>query len=262
MDSRFFKMLLLIVFSLLLLTLFSCSSDTKTAAAGKTYTDPTTGMEFVRVEGGCFQMGDNFGDGDSNEKPVHEVCLDDYYIGKYEVTQGQWASVMGSNPSGFKKGDKYPVENVSWEDVQKFIDKLSRKTGRTYRLPTEAEWEYAARSGGKKEKYSGGSDDHRVAQYRYNFTHRVGTKSPNGLGIYDMSGNVWEWVQDWYGKDYYSSSSRSNPQGPSSGSSLQYRGGGWNSSSKGIRAANRGHGFKPVFRNNILGFRLALSPGQ
>lgn len=136
--------------------------------------DPTTGMEFVYVDGGCYQMGDTFGDGESNEKPVHEVCVDDFYIGKYEVTQGQWKAIMrdnplGDNPSKFDEcGDNCPVESVSWNDAQAFINKLNNKTGKNYRLPTEAEWEYAAKSGGKSEKYSGGNDVDSVAWYKDN----------------------------------------------------------------------------------------------
>ena len=119
--------------------------------------DPTTGMEFVRVAGGCFQMGDTFGDGESDEKPLHEVCVDDFWMGKTEVTQGQWQKIMGSNPSYFQKGANYPVEQVSWDDVQGYIRTLGEESGKTFRLPTEAEWEYAARSGGKDEKYAGRS---------------------------------------------------------------------------------------------------------
>ncbi|MDP2279759.1 MAG: SUMF1/EgtB/PvdO family nonheme iron enzyme, partial [Nitrospirota bacterium] len=194
-------------------------------ASGKII-DPATGMEIVFVKGGCFQMGDTFGDGESDEKPVHEVCVDDYYIGKYEVTQGQWKAIMGNNPSHFKDcGDNCPVEQVSWNDVQEFIQKLNEKNNPPsppftkggkggFRLPTEAEWEYAARSGGKSERYSGGNDIDSVAWYNKNSggkTHPVGTKQPNGLGIYDMSGNVWEWVNDWYDEFYYKNSPKNNP---------------------------------------------------
>lgn len=138
---------------------------------------------------------------------------------------------MGSNPSHFSScGDKCPVESVSWNDAQDFISRLNSRTGKRYRMPTEAEWEYAARSGGKREKYAGGNDVDAVAWYGSNSgsrTHPVGQKQPNGLGLYDMSGNVWEWCQDWYGGSYYNQSSRDNPGGPSSGSSRVIRGGGW-----------------------------------
>jgi len=127
------------------------------SGAPGTYTYTIMSMEFVFVKGGCFDMGDNFGDGFSDENPVHEVCVDDFYIGKYEVTQGQWEEVMGNNPSKFQHGKNYPVENVSWNDVQGFIKKLNNKTDKSYRLLTEAEWEYVARSVGKREKWAGTS---------------------------------------------------------------------------------------------------------
>jgi formylglycine-generating enzyme required for sulfatase activity len=209
----------------------------------KPYKDSVTGMEFVFVKGGCYQMGDTFGDGSPNEKPVHEVCVDDFFIGKYEVTQGQWREIMGKNPSRSKDcGDNCPVERLSWNDLQEFIKKLNQKTGKKYRLPTEAEWEYAARSGGKREKYSGGDDVDAVAWYSSNSgnkIHPVGTKSPNGLEIYDMSGNVWEWVTDWYAPEYYNNSPRNNPEGPDSGSSRVLRGGSWSYGAWSTRSARR-----------------------
>lgn len=217
-------------------------------------------IEFVFVKGGCYQMGDTFGDGGSDEKPVHEVCVDDFSIGKYEVTQAQWEAVMGNNPSSSKQcGGNCPVEQVSWNDIQEFIRKLSGQTGKAYRLPTEAEWEYAARSGGKSEKFSGGIAVDNVAWYRSNSgsqTHPVGQKQPNGLGIYDMSGNVWEWCQDWYDDSSYKNSPKDNPQGPSSGSLRVLRGGSWSRYASDSRAAIRGWG-SPVSRNIYLGFRLA-----
>jgi formylglycine-generating enzyme required for sulfatase activity len=229
------------------------------AGGGKIVKDPATGMELVFVKGGCYQMGDTFGDGEYDEKPVHEVCVDDFYIGKYEVTQGQWKQIMGNNPSYFKNcGDDCPVEQVSWNDAQKFINRLNQKSGGKYRLPTEAEWEYAARSGGKNEKYSGGNDVDSVAWHNSNSnskTHSVGQKQPNGLGIYDMSGNVWEWVSDWYDGGYYKNSPRNNPTGPNSGSNRVFRGGRWNSHAGNVRAANRLF-YIPAYRVDILGFRL------
>ncbi|HUV08617.1 MAG TPA: SUMF1/EgtB/PvdO family nonheme iron enzyme, partial [Spirochaetia bacterium] len=168
-------------------------------------TDPIKAIDFVLIKGGCFQRGDTFGDGRADEKPVRTVCVDDFYIGKYEVTQSQWQSVMGNNPSFFKKcGEKCPVEQVSWNDIQEFITKLNTKTGKKYRLPTEAEWEYAARSGGRKEKYAGTSSDIELGKYAWysansgGSIHPSGQKQPNGLGLYDMTGNAWEWCQDWY----------------------------------------------------------------
>ena len=208
-------------------------------------------------------MGDTFGDGTENERPVHEVCVDDFYIGKYPVTQAQWQSVMGNNPSHFKDcGGNCPVEQILWEDALKFIARLNELTSKKYRLPTEAEWEYAARSGGKKEKYSGSNRATAVAWYQGNSggrTHPVGTKSPNGLGIYDMSGNVWQWVQDWSDPSYYRESPRSNPQGPAIGSLHVMRGGSWLSPAWCARAACRGWLPDDFKRINHCGLRLAMS---
>jgi formylglycine-generating enzyme required for sulfatase activity len=223
-------------------------------------------IEMVYVKGGCFQMGDTFGDGFDWEKPVHEVCIDDFYIGKYEVTQKQWMAVMGSNPSIFKScGDNCPVENVSWDDAQDFINKLNEMTGGKYRLPSEAEWEYAARSGGKNEKYAGTSDPGELEDYAWfednsgRKTHPVGKKRPNGLGIYDMSGNVWEWVKDHFDEAYYEQSPRRNPRGPESGTGRVNRGGGWGSDARHIRAAHRGNDMSDV-KGSGIGFRLAKTP--
>ena len=225
--------------------------------------DAVAGMEFVAVKGGCFKMGDTFGDGQNDEKPVHEVCVSDYSIGKYEVTQGQWQKVMGSNPSSFSScGDDCPVENVSWDDVQGFLRKLNERRGgsvtRPYRLPTEAEWEYAARSGGKQEKFSGSNDIDAVAWYGSNSgskTHLVGRKQANGLGLYDMSGNVWEWVNDRYDSDYYGESPRDNPSGSTLDSYRVFRGGGWYNDPARVRASLRSY-IALGLRYDNLGFRL------
>jgi len=202
-------------------------------------------------------------DCESDEKPVHTVCVDGFHVGKYEVTQGQWREVMGNNPSRFSScGDNCPVESVSWNDARGFIGRLNAKTGMNYRLPTEAEWEYAARSGGKREKYAGGDNIDSVAWYDGNSgrrTHPVGTKLPNGLGLYDMSGNVLEWCSDWYGASYYGSSPRNNPKGPSSGSVRVVRGGCWSGDRQDARAAYRERN-TPNYRYSILGFRLARTP--
>lgn len=227
-------------------------------------TDPTTGMEFVFVKGGCFQMGDTFGNGGSDDKPVHEVCVTDFSLGKYEVTQGQWLKVMGSNPSAFKDcGSDCPVENVSWNMVQEFIKKLNGKSGTQYRLPTEAEWEYAARSGGKKEKWAGMSDEGNLKEFVWlnnnsaGITHPVGQKKSNGLGIYDMSGNVYEWCQDWYHETYYGKSPKDNPQGSDSGTNRVLRGGSWADSEYSQRTYARGRD-EMDGRSDNNGFRLLL----
>jgi formylglycine-generating enzyme required for sulfatase activity len=193
----------------------------------------STEIEMVLVKGGTFTMGCTAEQGSDCfdwEKPAHKVTLSDFYIGKYEVTQAQWIAVMGSNPSRFSDCENCPVEWVSWEDVQDFIQKLNTKTGLNYRLPTEAEWEYAARGGAQSwgYKYSGSNNVDEVAWFSDNSgkkTHPVGTKKANELGIYDMSGNVWEWCYDWYG--YYSSEAKTNPKGASSASLRVLRGGSW-----------------------------------
>ena len=222
-------------------------------------------IEMVKVEAGTFMMGATSemeeGIATDNEKPVHQVTLTkDYYMGKYEVTQALWKAVMGRKPSFFE-GDNLPVEWVSWNDCQKFISKLNKMTGRRFRLPTEAEWEYAAR-GGKKSRgyqYSGSSNISDVAWYDGNSgskTHPVGTKQANELGIYDMSGNVYEWCQDSYVS--YVSASQTNPTGAVSGAFRVGRGGGWNCIARGCRSAFR-YGYAPDDRDSYLGLRLVLS---
>ncbi|MBT6338958.1 MAG: SUMF1/EgtB/PvdO family nonheme iron enzyme [Desulfobacula sp.] len=224
--------------------------------------DPETGMEFVYVPGGCFKMGSH--SASSDEKPVHEVCVDPFWIGKYEVTQGQWKKIMGDNPSKFRSGNDFPVERVSWNDAKKFISRLKQQSGNTFRLPTEAQWEYAARSGGKNQTYAGGNNLDSVAWYSSNSgnkTHRVGTKSSNGLGIYDMSGNVWEWCEDVYDENAYSKHGRNNPVVISGGSSHVFRvdrGGSWYDNPRYVRAANRGRN-SAGRRFSGIGFRLCLS---
>jgi len=229
----------------------------------------TPEIETVFVKGGCFPMGDTFRVGKDYEQPVHEVCVSDFFIGKYEVTQEQWEAVMGSNPSKFP-GGRMPVDTVSWDDTQTFIAKLNQMTGKRYRLPTEAEWEYAARSGGKKENWAGTSDESQVGEYAWykanagERTHVVGTKRPNGLGICDMSGNVWEWVQDRYGVgvpySYYTASPKDNPQGSGMGNQRMLRGGSWNFDAWYSRASSRLR-IDQWFRDRDVGFRLA-SPSR
>ena len=231
-------------------------------ARGEPFTDPVTGMELVFVKGGTFLMGDVWGDGGDNEKPMHRVTVSDFYLGKYPVTQAQWEAVTGWNPSEFQGADR-PVENVTWAECQEFIEKLNEKTGRTYRLPTEPEWEYAARSGGKREKWAGTSNESELEDYAWydknsrGQTHPVGQKKPNGLGLYDMSGNVWEWCQDWYGA--YPSGAQRDPQGASSGSDRVVRGGSWIIVAWYVRSALR-YGHDPGYRYSYLGFRVATVP--
>jgi formylglycine-generating enzyme required for sulfatase activity len=200
--------------------------------------------------------------GDANAV-FHEVCVDDFYIGKYEVTQAQWSAIRGNNPSYSSNcGDNCPVEQVSWNDIQEFIRELSQQTGKTYRLPTEAEWEYAAQSGGKSEKYAGTSSEAELGDYAWydknsgSKTHPVGQKKPNGLGIYDMTGNVWEWCSDWYDESYYKNSPKDNPQGPSNGSARVLRGGSWYGYAWTTQASYR-NSVLPYGRYGYLGFRLA-----
>ena len=224
----------------------------------------TCRFKMIRVEGGTFDMGatsEQGSDAYKDEYPVHSVTLSDYYIGKCEVTQELWEAVMGSNPSHFK-GAQNPVERVSWNDCQNFIKKLNRLTGRTFRLPTEAEWEYAARGGKKSShcKYSGSNNIFDVAWHDGNSgdkTHAVGTKTANELGIYDMSGNVWEWCSDWY--DSYSAGVQTNPQGPSSGSRRVLRGGSWNHGARNCRVSYRYY-YVPNFSYYNGGLRLVLVP--
>jgi formylglycine-generating enzyme required for sulfatase activity len=219
----------------------------------------------VRVRGGTFTMGctvEQGGDCASDEKPSHQVTVSDYYIGKYEVTQKEWREVMGDSPSNFKNCDNCPVEQVSWEDIQQFLTKLNAKTGKTYRLPTEAEWEYAARGGASSRgyAYSGSNNLDEVAWYYYNSgnkTHPVGQKKANELGLYDMSGNVWEWCADWKGA--YSSGAQTNPKGPSTGAFRVLRGGGWNAGAEACRSASR-NSYYPVSRADLIGFRLVFVP--
>jgi formylglycine-generating enzyme required for sulfatase activity len=241
-------------------------SETPTARpAPGLYRDSTTGMEFILVKGGCFEMGDAFGDGNADERPGHEVCLKDFYLGKYEVTQGQWKRVMGGNPSHFQVSDDNPVDTVSWNDAQEFIRRLSQMSGKSYRLPTEAEWEYAARSGGKREKWAGTSSEFELRDYAWfsgnsgSKTHPVGQKKPNGPGFYDMSGNVWEWCGDWGDKDYYRNSPKNDPPGPSGGQYKMLRGGSWEHYWVGVRTAVRLK-LDASARGITLGFRLGLSP--
>lgn len=221
------------------------------------------------VEGGTFQMGSNDSEAYDWEKPVHSVTVSSFYMAETEVTQALWKAVMGTEPTynggwetQYGRGNNYPAYRVSWNDCQEFIRKLNSLTGKNFRLPTEAEWEYAARGGNKSNgcKYAGSNSIGSVAWYDDNSgssTHEVRTKSPNELGLYDMSGNVWEWCQDWYGN--YSSGSQTNPQGPSSGSGRVLRGGGWDGIAATCRVTNRDSS-APDRRIISNGFRVVLVP--
>ena len=229
-------------------------------AAGQTYTVNGVSFKMIAVEGGTFMMGSSDDDSDAYdwEKPRHQVTLSSFSIGETEVTQELWQAVMGTNLSYFK-GNKLPVEMVSWNDCQTFITKLNQMTGQTFRLPTEAEWEFAARGGNQSEgyTYSGSNTIGDVAWYDSNSsstTHEVATKAPNELGLYDMTGNVWEWCQDWYAD--YSSGSQTNPTGPSSGTYRVKRGGSWSYYATNCRVANRYYN-TPTLTNYALGLRLA-----
>lgn len=231
-----------------------------------TFTVGGVSFKMIRVEGGSFMMGSPYSDTDAldDEKPQHRVTLSDYYIGETQVTQALWKAVMGDNPSRSGKGmyaDTCPVETVSWEDCQEFIKQLNKKTGKTFRLPTEAEWEYAARGGRNSQgfKYAGSNDIDKVAWCDHECcrTRPVKKKSANELGLFDMSGNVWEWCQDWKGD--YNGSAQTNPSGPSSGSYRVLRGGSWGFRASHCRVASRFF-LLPDWRDINYGFRLALVP--
>jgi formylglycine-generating enzyme required for sulfatase activity len=225
------------------------------------YIDPVTGMEFTLIPGGCFQMGNLWGKGDPNEEPVHRVCLDDYYLAKTEVTQAQWQKVMGENPSYFQNGETLPVETVSWNDANAFLKKLSQNHEQPFRLPTEAEWEYACRSGGREERYCGGDDLKEIAWFDRTgggTTQPVATRQPNGLGLYDMSGNVWEFCSDTYAKDYYATSPEKNPQGAEEGPHVIKRGGSWSINPRYLRSSVRGRATRHDAHYST-GFRVAIS---
>ena len=242
--------------------------------------DVTASMDMVFVKGGCYQMGDVI-DGDygyytnEDELPVHEVWVHDFYRGIYEVTLGQWKEIMGSTNTReymeqwhFK--DDQPMSEISWNDAQEFIKKLNSKGGGgKFRLPTEAEWEYACRDGGKKERYCGGDDLDALAWHSRNavfkkpvgllLTKPVGLKKPNILGLYDMQGNVWEWTSDWYAADYYNKSPRDNPKGPDAGDRRSIRGACVSGEPEGMRPSRRS-AYPADFRNNHVGFRIVRDP--
>jgi formylglycine-generating enzyme required for sulfatase activity len=229
---------------------------------GRPYTEPTTGMRFVFIPGGAFAMGDTFDDGVEDEKPVHEVRLSDFYMAACPVTQVQWQVLMDANPSGQVAAD-HPVEQVTLADVSAFIDKLNAASsdGVHFDLPTEAQWEYAARSGGKNERYAGGEDPDRVAWFEENHTGgtaAVGRKAPNGLGLYDMSGNVWEWCRDLYHAEAYRQHAKRDPVCTRGDTDRVIRGGSWHLDAWSARCSRRFR-FDPELFGPALGFRLVMS---
>ena len=235
---------------------------------GECLGEPISGDDFVRVEGGCYQMGDQFGDGLPDELPVHKVCVSDFYLSKYEVTQAQWLQVMGNNPSKNQANPQYPVDVVSWHEVKGFIDKLNSTTDQKFRLPTEAEWEYACRAGGKKVKY--GTADGTSAAHLLSYSDSdannqglmpVGSFPANELGLHDMSGNVSEWVLDWYDRKFYAKAPIDNPSltDDHTKRSRVRRGGHWGDKEWVMRCTFRNLR-KPNYRLVGLGFRLAKDP--
>lgn len=247
-----------LVYSILVFALFH--SQTATALESKSF----QGIRFILIEAGCFQMGSAKPPTDRTamETPSHKVCIDKpFYIGETEVTQKQWEDVMGNNPSKIKAYNK-PVDRVSWDDAQEFIRRLNEKDGGSYfRLPSEAEWEYAARAG-SDDDYSFGNDEKSLAQYAWfgnlgykGSSHEVGLKQPNDWGLYDVHGNVWEWVQDWYDGAYYGKSPEKNPSGPETGKYRVYRGGSWVGKAVNLRSSVRFSAL-PTTRTHDIGFRL------
>ncbi len=253
---------------------------------GDEYTDPLTGMVFVYIAGGCYEMGSpSFESGsDNDEGPVHMVCVDGFYIGKYEVTNSQYRQYRSGHRSKDYKGrsldgENQPVVYVSWREARDYASWLGSRSGKRYRLPTEAEWEYAARGGTTTSRYWGDRSDtacvyanvhdltsdkefswywqHHQCDDGYAVTAPVGRFRPNGYGLYDMLGNAWEWCSDWYGSDYYSSSPKENPSGPAAGEDRVLRGGGRNCKPRSVRSASR-NSSTPGFRRNHVGFRLVL----
>lgn len=253
-------------------------------AAENQYTEPVTGMGFALIPGGCYSMGDSAGDGDPNERPVREVCVGDFLIGTHEVTNKQYKlfqpnHVSGSSQGASLDGDDLPVVNVSWEDARAFAQWLSTQSGATYRLPSEAEWEYAARAGSSHSRYWGNSVDDTctyanvadlTAQQQwakwtvfpcsdgYAAAAPVGSFKANDYGLYDMLGNVWEWCEDVFNSEAYEKLPKDNPLYTGSGEYRVMRGGGWSNGPLGVRSSHR-VGLSPGFGHHSLGFRLVKS---
>jgi formylglycine-generating enzyme required for sulfatase activity len=264
MITRTFRTIPVVLLALSTLVFFSCSVTDEELS--NTYTN-SIGMKFVLIPAGTFMMGADKNDEDAadDEQPRHQVTISKpFYLGVYEVTQQQWTAVMGNNPS-YHKGDDNPVEMVSWDDAQDFIKRLNQKEAHSrYRLPTEAEWEYAARAGSTS-TYFFGDDESQLGDHAWYYdnsgkeTHPVGQKRPNAWGLYDIIGNVNEWVGDWWGETYYANSPSSDPTGPLSGHDRAVRGSSWNSDARICRSAYRGR-HEPSSRDEFAGFRLAFSP--
>ena len=247
------------------------TDDVPEEPQNETFTVNGVTFTMVTVEGGTFMMGatdEQVLDAAINEEPAHQVTLSDYALSQTEVTQELWQAVMGSNPSYFAGNLQNPVEQVSWNDCQTFINTLNQLTGKTFRLPTEAEWEFAARGGNKSHgyKYAGSNTLGDVAWYLNNIPSQewgaegccpqpVATKTPNELGLYDMSGNVWEWCQDWF--SYYEDEELTDPVGPSTGTDRVLRGGCWHTTASACRVSKR-YGNMPSYREYMIGLRLAL----
>lgn len=237
------------------------------------WVEPFSEMIFVQIPGGCFQMGSN----NKKSGPIHEVCVGNFYLGKYEVTQGEWQKVMGRNPSKLKNSSRHPVEMVSYYDIQEFITNLNSKGNTNFRLPYEAEWEYAAKGGKRQFQYStkNGSINSssvnfdsegifsigfllRSSEDGFKDSAPVGSFPLNFFGIADMTGNLWEWIHDYYWKAYYASSAKNNPKGPEKGKYRIFRGGSWNDSNVDYLSTSFRYLKKPGYKNNTVGFRLAI----
>lgn len=258
------KKIFLSVLTLGLVT-FGISSFTKHQNTLQSATYP----EIVTVEGGTFTMGDEHGEGQADEQPTHQVTLKTFKIAKTETTVAQWRAFCTATGRAMPEApdwgwqDKHPMVKVTYNDAVSYCNWLGEKFGGDWRLPTEAEWEYAARGGNKSNRYTyaGGDELEKVAWFEDNAggqTQAVGRKKANELGIYDMSGNVWEWCKDWYGKDYYKTSPATNPKGPTNGEYRVLRGGSWFYEATDCRVANRDN-LTPSSRNLNCGFRVVLS---
>lgn len=250
--------------SCLLLILHALSATAQTSEAGQ-YVEPRTGMAFIKVPGGCFPMGDVFGDGEHNEIPVRETCVDDFHIGRTEVTQAVWTQIMGENPSAFP-GEQHPVESVLLAEIEQFIARLNETGNGVFRLPTEAEWEYACRAAGQQRRHGAGDGMAALSPKLANTggasgnaaegTLPVASHKANDIGLFDMSGNVWEWVADVYAADAYQQSGRNNPIYLGNGPSRVVRGGSWMHPDNFARCSKRHMHCRPSARYDAIGFRL------